>query len=135
MVDFFQICRLCVAKILPFKNKTLPLIEIICCKKWGRWGLNEKAYSKELALKVISDLKEKNLTILGGDVYLFKKNKTIITYDSWYFEPQQNKDKRIVENSYLIAKQYISNYPTTKGQPYFSVVISPTESECIDPET
>ena len=97
-------------------------------------GLNEKAYSKELALKVISDLKEKNLTILGGDVYLFKKNKTIITYDSWYFEPQQNKDKRIVENSYLIAKQYISNYPTTKGQPYFSVVISPTESECIDPE-
>ena len=27
MGDFFQFCRLCVAKILPFKNKTLPLIE------------------------------------------------------------------------------------------------------------
>ena len=92
-------------------------------------GLNEQSYSKELALQVIHDLKGKKITILGGDVYLLQKNKIIITYDSWYFETQQNTDKDIVEDSYLAAKKYISNYPSTKGLPYFSIVASPAEDE------
>ena len=68
-------------------------------------GINAYAFPKQQALNIISKLKEKNVPILGKDVYCLKNSLIIDSCDSWYCnfesgETQQDSMKR----SYLLAK-------------------------------
>lgn len=86
-------------------------------------GINEVAFSKEKAISEIKQCEEQKKLILGGDVYLLKKDKIIITGDSWFIS-----DKHVEENNieYSIKKslEYIEKYNARKGIPIFSLVIS-----------
>ena len=53
-------------------------------KKLDVLGVNEYAFSFDNIKKIIEILKEKEIPILGGDVYLLSDEKIYSTYDSWY---------------------------------------------------
>lgn len=94
-------------------------------------GINAYAFPKQQALIIISKLKEKNVPILGGDVYCMKNSLIINSCDSWYCnfeagETQQN----FVKRSCLLAKKYIENYLENDiGKKLFSIV---TETDTLE---
>lgn len=47
-------------------------------------GINDVAYSKCEALRMISCLEEQGIPVLGGDVFLLKDNIPSLTFDNWY---------------------------------------------------
>lgn len=80
------------------------------------------AFSKEKALYEIEQCRKQKKLILGGDVYLRRNNKIIITGDSWYIEDRYVKQNDI-EYGVNKSLEYIEKYKTRKGVPVFSLVI------------
>lgn len=75
-------------------------------------GINENAYTKEYAIKLIMQLKKKQIPILGGDVYILENTKISRTIDNWYCNRiEQEAPLNYVERSYQIALKYIESYP------------------------
>ena len=97
-------------------------------------GINAYAFPKQQALIIISKLKEKNVPILGGDVYCMKNSLIINNCDSWYcnFEARETQ-QNFVKRSCLLAKKYIENYPENNiGKKLFSIVTETNILEYIE---
>lgn len=104
-MNLISICEQC--KIQPLRLKVI--------------GFNEYAFSYEQIKKIIELLRIKKLSILGGDVYMKKGEKIIITPDSWYI----NKDKiNDYEYSYKKTIDYIEIFESKEEDYIYSIVIS-----------
>ena len=90
-------------------------------KKLDVLGVDEYGFSFDNIKRVIEILKEKEIPILGGDVYLLSDGKIYPTYDSWYMNKSGEKDFFI--KSYEKTISYISDYINdNEGQFIFSIV-------------
>lgn len=74
-------------------------------------GINNVAYSKCEALRMIGCFEEQGIPVLGGDVFLLKDNIPSLTYDNWYCDKNpQESDQEYVIQSCKKAYEYVSTY-------------------------
>jgi len=107
-----------------------PKIDVILAKgTWlGNIGVNNWALSREIALKVLGELHEMGVTVLGGDVYTSTGKVLCPTRDNWYFEPNPMSCKEAkLEASITKSKNYINNYHYGAKEVYFALI-----PECAD---
>lgn len=88
-------------------------------------GIKEYAWEYESALKAINYLLEKDIIILGGDVYRILNGSLGITYDSWFYNVDINKGTNLnSKDSCELAVSYINNYYLNCGSGYcYSLII------------
>lgn len=74
-------------------------------------GINDVAYPKYEALRMISRFEEQGIPVLGGDVFLLKDNIPSLTYDNWYCDknPQESNQEYVIR-SCKKAYEYVSTY-------------------------
>ncbi len=95
-----------------------------------QFGLNDLAWKKEEAKKLIVSLMSDNIGILGGDVYKIDSKRLIPTYDNWSSEPGKGEDiKEYFSRSKLVALDYINKYPVDNNE---DIVFSIVFNEVID---
>lgn len=87
-------------------------------------GINEVAFKKEDALKILGRLEKQNIAVLGGDVYVVKDNIITPTYDNWFINRNNEKWSLYVKKSIKKARLYINEYSYAKKNIFFSLVIS-----------
>lgn len=93
-------------------------------------GINDLAWEKKDALRLIETLMQDEIAILGGDVYKVEGKKITPTYDSWYCDRvPSEKPEKYNTRSKLKALDYIKNYPEKEQKILFSLVFS----EYVDP--
>ena len=74
-------------------------------------GINDVAYPKYEALRMISRFEEQGIPVLGGDVFLLKDNIPSLTYDNWYCDKNpQEPNQEYVIRSCKKAYEYVSTY-------------------------
>lgn len=74
-------------------------------------GINDVAYPKYEALRMISRFEEQGIPVLGGDVFLLKDNIPSLTYDNWYCDKNpQELNQEYVIRSCKKAYEYVSTY-------------------------
>ncbi|MDP1608653.1 MAG: Imm40 family immunity protein [Chlamydiales bacterium] len=85
-----------------------------------KYGLNDLAWTQEAAKKLIHDIKEDEIGILGGDIYELTEDCLIPVYDNWLCE--KNK-KESLNDYYLRSKveslNYIENYEVSSKKMLF----------------
>lgn len=61
-------------------------------------------------------VENKNVAILGGDLYRMKDSSIESTYDNWYCETLPiERLSDFVQRSHVAAKEYLTSYPVTLG--------------------
>lgn len=79
-------------------------------------GIDGIAYPIEYAIQLIDMVKNKNVAILGGDLYRMKDSSIESTYDNWYCETLPiERLSDFVQRSHVTAKEYLTSYPVTLG--------------------
>jgi hypothetical protein len=74
-------------------------------------GIHDRAFSKEDALKIISEVEKFKKPILGGDVLELKGGKIQYNYDNWYCDKFPNElQTEYLKRSIDRAKEYITQY-------------------------
>ena len=96
-------------------DRGLKLIEI---------GINEIAFNKSDALKVLEELEKNSIAVLGGDVYYIKNNVITLTYDNWFINRNDEEWLLYVEKSIKKARSYIRIYDYMNSNVYFTLVIA-----------
>lgn len=91
-----------------------------------QFGLNDLAWEKEEAQKLIVSLMLDNIGILGGDVYKIDSKRLIPTYDNWSSEPKKGEGKKdYFLRSKEMALDYINKYPIDNGDKIlFSIIFN-----------
>lgn len=97
---------------------------ILSVGKWLGPDLHTWALTREQAVAAITDLREANFIVLGGDVLNGPDKNYRHTYDSWYFQPSISLSPDDVTSSAMKAIDYVTDYP--RDDVYFVVV--PTKS-------
>ena len=88
-------------------------------------GINELAWKWKDIHYVIQLLVENECAILGGDVYLLKDNKKIITYDNWYIDKEAGTSwLEYVNKSKKVTMEYIDNYHKNGDNYCYSIIYS-----------
>ena len=83
-----------------------------------RIGVCEVGWKFDDIVKVLDIIKEKEMTVLGGDVYELNGGEIIITYDSWSFSGSN------FIKSFEKASKYINNYYKNNGGNFiYSLVV------------
>jgi len=86
-------------------------------------GVNELAFPLEKYEEIISYYLQSKIIILGGDILIYNKNTFEFTYDSWYYNSNENiSHKENVIKSYLQAEEYLKTFPYKNA--YFTVIPS-----------
>ena len=81
-------------------------------------GVYEIGWKFDDVIKVLDVIKEKEMTVLGGDVYGLNGYEVIITYDSWSFSGSN------FIKSFEKASKYINNYYENNGGNFiYSLVV------------
>ena len=81
-------------------------------------GVYEIGWKFDDVIKVLDIIKEKEMTVLGGDVYGLNGYEVIITYDSWSFSGSN------FIKSFEKASKYINNYYKNNGGNFiYSLVV------------
>ncbi|MBX9838779.1 MAG: hypothetical protein K2X69_10770 [Silvanigrellaceae bacterium] len=91
-----------------------------------RYGLNDLAWTKEDAKKIINDIMEDEIGILGGDVYELTEDYLAPVYDNWLCKKNKNES---LNDYYLKSKveslNYIENYQVSyKKTVVFAIVFT-----------
>lgn len=87
-------------------------------------GVNEWAFGREDALKVLEDMKEQNFSCSGGDVIVEdKEGKLKYTNNNWYYQRGDDTQENYIENSIAKATDYIKNYQEEMGKKYYYVLV------------
>lgn len=74
-------------------------------------GVNNFAFSKELALDVLEELRSLGVAILGGDVYVESGGMFESNYDNWYCKKLDDESVQdFVARSGRDAEKYIQGY-------------------------
>ena len=86
-------------------------------------GVYEVGWKFDDVIKVLDIIKEKEMVVLGGDVYGLNGYEVIITYDSWSFSGSN------FIKSFEKASKYINNYYKNNGGNfiYTLVVVNATK--------
>ena len=86
-------------------------------------GVYEIGWKFDDVIKVLDIMKEKEMVVLGGDVYGLNCYEVIITYDSWSFSGSN------FIKSFEKASKYINNYYKNNGDNfiYTLVVVNATK--------
>ncbi len=78
-----------------------------------KFGVNELAWEKDAAKKLIALLIDSDIGILGGDVYKLRQSTLEPLCDNWACEPQNDETR---EEYFLRSKKkaldYIEHYPS-----------------------
>lgn len=82
-----------------------------------RIGVCEVGWKFDDIVKVLDIIKEKEMTVLGGDVYELNGGEIIITYDSWSFSGSN------FIKSFEKASEYINNYYKNNGDNFIYALI------------
>ena len=86
-----------------------------------RIGVYEIGWKFDDVIKVLDIIKEKEMTVLGGDVYELNGDEIIITYDSWSFSGSN------FIKSFEKANKYINNYYENNGDDFiYTLIVSNT---------
>ena len=80
-------------------------------------GVYEIGWKFDDVIKVLDVIKEKEMTVLGGDVYELNGDEIIITYDSWSFSGSN------FIKSFEKASKYINNYYKNNGDNFIYTII------------
>lgn len=80
-------------------------------------GVYEIGWKFDDVIKVLDVIKEKEMTVLGGDVYELNGGEIIITYDSWSFSGSN------FIKSFEKASEYINNYYKNNGDNFIYTLV------------
>lgn len=69
------------------------------------------AWKFDDVMEVLKIARDRDILIVGGDVYRLSGNKPIITYDSWDTEEED-------DNAFEVAIEYITNYRARNGDDF-----------------
>ena len=88
-------------------------------------GIKGYAWNYEITIKAIKYLYEKNIIILGGDIYQISNGSLCSTYDSWFYNVDIHKGNNFnSKTSCELASSYINNYYLNCGSGYcYSLII------------
>jgi hypothetical protein len=96
----------------------------------SEFGINDLTWEKEDAKKLIVELMNEDIGILGGSVYKIDLKNLIPLYDSWFCEIN---DRETIQEHYLKSKiktlEYIDKYPIYQDE---KILFSITFSENIN---
>lgn len=85
-------------------------------EEYGIYGI---AWRFDDVMEVLKIARDRDMLIVGGDVYRLSGNEPIITYDCWSIK---SKD----DNAFEVAIQYITNYRARNGDDFaYCPVICP----------
>lgn len=94
------------------------------------YGINDLGWNKEDAKRLIKEIMEDKIGILGGDVYKLTSKRLEPLSDNWSCEPREKESE---EDYYVRSKseslKYIDNYPIEPGE---KVIFSITFTEKIE---
>lgn len=95
------------------------------------FGMNELAWRKEEAEKLITSLMNDDIGILGGDIYKLYSGRVEPLYDNWSCDPLKNESR---EEYFLRSKSqalnYISKYPVSHDSNIiFAIIFTDTLNE------
>jgi hypothetical protein len=81
------------------------------------FGINDLAWNRNNAIKLINEIMTDKIGILGGDVYKLTSNRLESLYDNWSCEPKKDE----LEDAYYFRSKseslkYIQNYPMQKDE-------------------
>ena len=80
------------------------------------FGMNELAWKKKEAEKLIASLMRDNIGVLGGDVYKIYPDRIEPLYDNWSCDSRESESR---EEYFLRSKSqalsYISSYAVSHG--------------------
>ncbi len=90
-----------------------------------RLGVQEWAFRRKDALKMIEYRRSRGIPCSGGDVVAESESgKFTYTRDNWYCQRDQfQKEAEYVEGSLKKASEYINNYPEKGDGQYFYVLV------------
>ena len=80
-------------------------------------GVYEIGWKFDDVIKVLDIIKEKEMMVLGGDVYELNGDEIIITYDSWSFSGSN------FIKSFEKASEYINNYYKNNGDNFIYTLV------------
>ncbi|WP_258030270.1 Imm40 family immunity protein [Campylobacter concisus] len=80
-------------------------------------GVYEIGWKFDDVIKVLDIIKEKEMMVLGGDVYELNGGEIIITYDSWSFSGSN------FIKSFEKASEYINNYYKNNGDNFIYTLV------------
>ena len=84
-----------------------------------KYGIYDIAWRFDDVMEVLKIARDRDMLIVGGDVYRLSDNKPIITYDSWSIKSED-------DDAFEVATQYITNYRARNGDDFaYCPVISP----------
>lgn len=88
-------------------------------------GVEEWAFRREDALKLLEDRRSKGISCSGGDVIVENEvGKFAYTNDNWYSQKDHFKtDTEYVEDSVNKALEYIRNYQEKAVGKYYYVLV------------
>ena len=83
------------------------------------FGFYEIAWKFDDVMEVLKIARDRDMLIVGGDVYRLSGNKPIITYENWYTEEED-------DNAFEVAIEYITKYRARNGDDFaYCPVICP----------
>ena len=87
-------------------------------EEYGIYGI---AWRFDDVMEVLKITRDRDMLIVGGDVYRLSGNEPIITYDSWSIKEGDDGD-----DAFELAVRYIINYRARNGDDFaYCPVISP----------
>jgi putative aminotransferase len=85
-------------------------------EEYGIYGI---AWRFDDVMEVLKIARDRDMLIVGGDVYRLSGNKPIITYDSWSIKSED-------DDAFEVAIEYITNYRARNGDDFaYCPVICP----------
>ena len=74
-------------------------------------GFYEIAWRFDDVMEVLKIARDRDMLIVGGDVYRLSGNEPVITYDGWDTKAED-------DNAFEVAIQYITNYRARNGDDF-----------------
>lgn len=108
-----------------FEN-LIKLAGIEVCFCLSDLGVYEFAFPLDQAIKMVNFLNQKNIAILGGDVYYRKGFEINPSDESWYCEKNNEEtDYDFTQRSFYVAITYIESFLTNEnsGNILFTITI------------
>ena len=90
-----------------------------------RYGINNLAWSKENGQKLIHEIENDNIGVLGGDIYKLTLNLEPLP-DNWSCEPNGlESEEEFYVRSKAESLKYITDYPVKSGEKIlFSIIFT-----------
>lgn len=89
------------------------------------FGLHDLTWNKKDALELLKNLMSDDIAVLGGDVYILKKDSVEPTYDNWHCDRKDNETKHDFNiRSKNESIRYIESYGCACESTIFSIVFT-----------